>query len=414
MVTRLRITLIHITACCGDMSDSSLQKIPGWLLLMGALSAIGPLAIDLYLPAFPFIAEGLSTSQGNVERTLAVYLFGLALAQLLYGPLADRYGRRKPILFGLVLFTVASVGCTLTDDIEHLTLWRFVQAFGGAAGMVIPRAVIRDKLETRDASKAMSLLILILGVMPILGPLFGGYLLPYTGWRGIFGLMALTGFGLLAASWLRMTESLPPENRNPLNIKAISRNYWGLVCDRHFIFYALSGSFGTAGLFTYISGAPRVLMDVYGIGTDFFGVLFGANAAALIFMSQYSARLLNRHSPDKLLARSQTVALVVTATGAVLTLLGLLNLTLFMICLLGFMACQGFVFPNSAAMALARQGHRLGVASALMGTLQMVFGTLAGLAISGWQSDSALPMTALLTVCAFLSWLFGRIAFSKA
>ncbi len=414
MVTRLRITLTHVIACCGDMSDSSLKKIPGWLLLMGALSAIGPIAIDLYLPAFPFIAEGLSTTQGNVERTLATYLFGLALAQLVYGPLADRYGRRKPIIFGLALFTIASIACALTNNIEHLTAWRVVQAFGGAAGMVIPRAVIRDKLETRDASKAMSLLILILGVMPILGPLFGGYLLPYTGWRGIFGLMAIIGLGLLVATCLRMGESLPHDKKIPLNVTTISRNYWGLLGDRHFIFYALSGSFGGAGLFTYISGAPRVLMDVYGVGPEFFGVLFGANAAALIFMSQYSARLLNRHSPDKLLARSQTVALVVTAAGLLLTLSGVLNLTLFMVCLLGFMACQGFVFPNSAAMALARQGHRLGVASALMGTLQMLCGTLAGLAISWWQSDSALPMTALLTACAFLSWLFGRIAFSKA
>ena len=381
---------------------------------MGALSALGPLAIDLYLPAFPFIAEGLATSQGNVERTLATYLFGLSLAQLAYGPLADRYGRKPPLIFGLILFTIASVACALTSDIEHLTAWRVVQAFGGAAGMVIPRAVIRDKLETRDASKAMSLLILILGVTPILGPIIGGHILPFVGWRGIFGLMALSGLVLLVVSWKQMQESLHPEKIIPLRVSTIGRNYWGLLGDRHFIFYALSGGFGGAGLFTYISGAPRVLMDIYDVGPDFFGILFGANAAALIIMSQLSARLLNRYSPEKLLARSQAAGLVITIGGVIATLAGALDLTLFMVCLLGFMACQGFVFPNSAAMATARQGHRLGVASALMGTLQMLCGTLAGLAISVWQADSALPMTALLCICAFLSWLFGRIAFSKA
>lgn len=396
------------------MSTPKTSSIPGWLLLMGALSALGPLAIDLYLPSFPFIAEGLATSQGNVERTLASYLFGLSLAQLAYGPLADRFGRRPPLIFGLVLFTVASITCALTSDIEHLTAWRVVQAFGGAAGMVIPRAVIRDQMDTREASKALSLLILIMGVTPILGPIIGGQILPFIGWRGIFGLMAISGLILLFASWRHMQESLVPEKRIPLNFKTIGRNYWGLLGDRHFIFYALAGSFGSAGLFTYISGAPRVLMDVYEVGPNYFGILFGINAAALITMSQLSARLLNRHSPDKLLRVAQRAIVVISLTGVVLTLAGVLNLTLFMICLVGFMAGQGFILPNSAAMALNKQGRRLGVASALMGTLQMLCGTLAGLAVSAWQSETALPMTGLLAVCAVLSWLFGRIAMTKA
>lgn len=381
---------------------------------MGALSALGPLAIDLYLPSFPFIAEGLSTSQGNVERTLASYLFGLSLAQLAYGPLADRYGRRPPLIFGLVLFTIASVACALTSDIEHLTAWRVVQAFGGAAGMVIPRAVIRDQLDTLEASKALSLLILIMGVTPILGPVLGGQILPFVGWRGIFALMAISGLLLLIASWRHMKESLVTEKRVPLKVKTIAGNYRGLMGDRHFIFYALSGSFGSAGLFTYISGAPRVLMDVYDVGPDYFGILFGINAAALIAMSQLSARLLNRHSPEKLLGRAQMVVVVIAIIGVILTLAGALNLTLFMLCLIGFMAGQGFVFPNAGALAMGKQGHRLGVASALMGTLQMLCGTLAGLAVSMWQSDTALPMTTLLGLCAVLSWLFGRIGLTKA
>lgn len=395
------------------MSNSIFKTIPGWLLLMGSLSALGPLAIDLYLPSFPLIAQGLGTTQGDVERTLATYLLGMGLATLIYGPITDRYGRRLPILFGLTVFTTASIACALTTDIEHLTAWRFVQAFGGAVGMVIPRAVIRDKLETHEASKAMSLVMLIVGATPILGPAIGGYLLPYFGWRGLFALMAANGLILLVASWMTMQESLAHDKKTPLRALAIARNYWGLLKDQHFIFYALSGSFGFAGLFTYISGAPRVIMGVYGINPDSFGILFGINAAALIVMAQLSARLLNRFTPENLLSAAQLFALLITLTGMVFTLLGWLDLTFFMICTFSFMACQGFIFPNSAAMALANQGHRLGVASALMGTLQMLGGTGAGLAISAWPSDTALPMTTLLCLCAFLSWLFGRIAFTK-
>lgn len=389
-----------------------MMNIPGWLLLMGALTALGPLAIDMYLPAFPNIAQGLGASQGEVERTLASYLFGLSLAQLAYGPVADRFGRKKPLIFGVTLFTLASIGCAFTNDVTHLTLLRIVQAFGGAACVVIPRAVIRDNLETRDASKALSLLILIMGVTPILGPILGAQVMFIGGWRGIFVIMVVCGALLVYAAARHMRETLPVEKQIPLNIRNIGRNYWALLQHRQFMFYSLAGGFGSAGLFTYIAGSSRVLIDVYGVDPEYFGFLFGLNAASLIAMSQLSARLLNRHSPEKLLKLAQNSIVIVALIGVALTLAGVLNLWLFMVCLMAFMASQGFVLPNSGALALNHQGRRLGSASALMGTIQMLCGTMAGLAISAWHTDTALPMMGLLLISAAFSWLSGRMAFS--
>lgn len=377
---------------------------------MGALTALGPLAIDMYLPSFPAIVQGLDATQGEVERTLASYLIGLAAAQIIYGPLADRYGRKPPLLAGLAIFTAASVACAFTNDIEHLTLWRVVQALGGAAGMVVPRAVVRDNLNTRDAAKALSLLLLIMGVTPILGPVVGGQVLFIAGWRGIFGIMALVGAILLVAAVRNMKETLPREKAVPLNALTIARNYWSLLRDRQFIFYALAGGLGSAGIFTFISGAPRVLINIYGVDPRNFGFIFGLGAASLILASQFSARLLDRHPPEKLLILAQSAAVVSSLIGLAFTLAGWLPLPLLMLSLMGFMASQGFVNPNAAALALSRQGHRLGVASAMMGTVQMVSGALAGIGISQWQSATALPLTGILAACLSLSWLFGYAA----
>lgn len=391
-------------------APSSLTTIPPWLVLMGLLTALGPLAIDMYLPAFPAIVAGLGTTQGHVERTLASYLFGLAIAQLFYGPFADRYGRKKPLVFGLTVFIIASIGCGYTDDIDHLTLWRIAQAFGGAAGMVIPRAVIRDNFETQDASKALSILLLVMGVTPILAPLLGGQVLALGSWRGIFAIMGGTALILLVTVLRSMRETLDPDKVIPLGFAIIGRNYLGLLRHRRFMCYTLAGGFGSAGMFAYIAGSPRVFIELFQVDPRYFGLLFGLNAASLIVASQVSARLLSRHVPDTLLRRAQVTLVAMTLAALLLTLTGTITLLLLMLCLMGFMASQGFVNPNAAALALSEQGHRLGVASALMGTLQMLCGATSGLAVSLWQSSTPLPLTGMLALCATLSWLFGRAA----
>uniref|UniRef100_UPI003F657F47 multidrug effflux MFS transporter n=1 Tax=Castellaniella ginsengisoli TaxID=546114 RepID=UPI003F657F47 len=391
-------------------SRFSSPPMPPWLILMGALAALGPLAIDMYLPAFGAMAADLGVHPGLVERTLASYLLGLALAQLAYGPLTDRYGRKPPLLLGLALFSLASIACALSSDIDHLILWRVVQAFGGAAGMVVPRAVIRDHLDTREAAQALSLLMLVMGVMPILAPLLGGQAVTLGSWRTVFHLIGLISAGLWLAVALLMRESLDAAQRSPLAVRAIAAHFRLLLSHRGFMGYTLAGGFGSAGLFAYISGSPQVFITLYGVDPRWFGLLFGLNAAALIIAAQFSARLLNRHPPIRLLNRAQGALVLMTLCGLALTLLDWITLPLLMLCLMGFMASQGFVGPNAAALALAEQGPRLGVASALMGSIQMFCGALAGFAVSAWHTGTPLPLTALLTTCALLSWLFSRIA----
>jgi len=382
---------------------------------MGLITALGPLAIDMYLPAFPAMAADLGVGTAMVERTLAGYLLGLSLAQLAYGPLADRFGRRLPLLIGLTVFILASLGASLSGGIGDLTLWRVLQAFGGAAGMVIPRAVIRDQLNTQESARALSLLMMIMGVTPILAPLLGAQMLLLWNWRGIFVVMALCGMLLMAGVLRTMRETLKPERASAASLRPriILRNYRQLLGDRQFLGYALAGAFGTAGMFSYIAGSPRVFMGIFQIEESVFGWFFGVNAAALILSAQVSARLLSRHPPARLLRRAQTVQLGFAALGVGLTLTHALTLPWFMLCLMGFMASQGFANPNAAALSLDRQGHRLGVASALMGALHMLCGALAGWGVSIVPLPGALPLTGILGLCTLLSWGFGYSALRR-
>jgi len=391
-------------------SQSLSRRMPGWLILMGILTAIGPFSIDMYLPAFPAISEGLQVPRGDVERTLASYLIGLALAQIAYGPLADRYGRKIPMLTGLAVYTVASVGCALASSIEMLTLCRVLQALGSAAGIVIPRAVIRDHYETQDAARAMSMLMLIMGLAPILAPLVGGQLLSFVGWRSLFWLMAAVSLSMFVATILVMKESLVPERVQPLRASVIASNYLALARHRRFLAHSFAGGLGSAGMFAYIICSPRVFIEYYGVAPQNYGFLFGANAAGLIIGSQISARLLRSHTPAQLQRLAQNALAVASLVTVILAVAGWMTLPLLMACLIGYMFSQGFVNPNSAALALSEQGMRLGAASALLGTLQMSCGAIAGMVVSVWQTEGPLPLATVLACCATLSWLSGRIA----
>lgn len=384
--------------------------MPGWLVLMGAVTAIGPVSVDMYLPAFPSIAVSLGATSGEVERTLAVYLAGMALAQVIYGPLTDRYGRKPPLFAGLTLYMVASAGCALAQSVEMLTVCRLAQAMGGAAGMVIPRAVIRDHFETQEAARALSMLMLIMGVAPILAPLVGGQILLFTGWRGTFVFMTLGALALIVMASRLMTESLKPDRVIPLSAGNILRTYGILLRDRRFCAYALSGGMGSAGMFGYIVASPRVFIEHFGVTPQSYGLLFGLNAACLIIGSQINARLLRDRRPEQILPWALRAMLTAGLTSLALATLGLTTLPVMVVCLMAFLCSQGFVNPNSAAMALNEHGRHLGSASAMLGTIIISCGALSGLLISLWQSDSALPLSVVLGICGSLAWLAGRIA----
>ena len=384
--------------------------LPGWLILMGALTAVGPVSIDMYLPAFPAIAQGLSATTGQVERTLAIYLLGMACAQLFYGPLADRYGRKPPLYGAMTLYIVASAGCAFAPNVEILTACRLAQAMGGAAGMVISRAVVRDHYDTQEAARALSMLMLIMGVAPILAPLIGGQILIFAGWRGIFIAITLAAIVLLFTLNRVMVESLTPERVVMLSWGNILRTYWRLFTHRKFVAYALSGGMGSATMFGYIAASPRLFIEYFHISPEHYGYLFGANALSLISGSQLSAHLLKSHRPDKILPWALSAMMAAGLSALVLTLIGLITLPLLMLCMLGFMFCQGFVGPNSAAMALSDQGHSMGSASAMLGTFTISCGAIAGFLVSLAAVPSPLPLALIMGGCTTLAWVIGYIA----
>jgi DHA1 family bicyclomycin/chloramphenicol resistance-like MFS transporter len=371
------------------------------ILILGALTAFGPLAIDFYLPAFPAIAQAFGTDEKHVQMTLAAYFLGLSIGQLLYGPVADRFGRRIPLLTGVGLFTAASLACAFAPNLEWLMGARFIQALGGCAGMVISRAVVSDKCDAVGSAKVFSQLMLVMGLAPILAPMLGGLLVNTTGWQSIF--LALTVFSALAALAvaLGLPESLPDYvPRQPL--KGALRQYGRLLADPVYLGHALTGGLAVAGMFAYISGSPFVFIKLYGVPAEHFGWLFGTNAAGFILVAQVNARLLAKRGPAFLLARTVWIYL-----GAGLTLLAVSSLHTeqlwpLLIPLFVCIASLGCILPNASACAMNGQGARAGSASALLGCLQFSIAAGASALVGVLHDGSAMPMATVISLCGIL------------
>ncbi|RON58369.1 multidrug effflux MFS transporter [Pseudomonas frederiksbergensis] len=371
------------------------------ILILGALTAFGPLAIDFYLPAFPAIAQSFGTDEKHVQMTLAAYFLGLSIGQLLYGPVADRFGRRIPLLTGVGLFTAASLACAFAPNLEWLMGARFIQALGGCAGMVISRAVVSDKCDAVGSAKVFSQLMLVMGLAPILAPMLGGLLVNTTGWQSIF--LVLTGFSALAALAvaLGLPESLPDYvPRQPL--KGALRQYGRLLADPVYLGHALTGGLAVAGMFAYISGSPFVFIKLYGVPAEHFGWLFGTNAAGFILVAQVNARLLAKRGPAFLLARTVWIYL-----GAGLTLLAVSSLHTeqlwpLLIPLFVCIASLGCILPNASACAMNGQGARAGSASALLGCLQFSIAAGAASLVGLLHDGSAMPMAMVISLCGVL------------
>ena len=385
------------------------RELPlSWLLTLGALSAFAPMAIDMYLPAFPAIASELQTDSGQVQLTMAACFLGFAIGQLLYGPLSDRFGRKPPLYAGIALFVIASAGCALANSIDSLIVWRFLQAFGGCAGMVIGRAIVRDRFQANDAARLFSLLILVMGLAPILAPLFGGVLLSVASWRAIF--IALLVFGLLCgvASWRALSETLPAERRQSLHPIALARGFGEILRHREFYGHVLVGGFAHAGMFAYITSSSFVFIEHFQIAPGHFGWLFGANAAGLIAMSQLNRHLLKTRSTSRLLQAGNRLALLMGATLLLGASLAPQQLLFIAVPLFGFVASLGITLPNASANALAPFGLRAGTASALMGTIQFLFATVSATLISRLSAEGPLMMATVVAACAACSWLAQR------
>ncbi|WP_223462790.1 MULTISPECIES: multidrug effflux MFS transporter [unclassified Pseudomonas] len=371
------------------------------ILILGALSAFGPLAIDFYLPAFPAMALAFGTDENHVQMTLAAYFLGLSIGQLAYGPVADRFGRRIPLLTGVGLFTVASVACAYAPNLEWLIGARFVQALGGCAGMVISRAVVSDKCDAVGSAKVFSQLMLVMGLAPILAPLLGGLLVNTTGWQSIF--LALTVFSALAglAVATGLPESLPAHiPRQPLS--GALRQYGRLLADPVFLGHALTGGIAIAGMFAYIAGSPFIIIKLYGVPAEHFGWLFGTNAAGFILVAQVNARLLAKRGPAFLLVRAVWVYLAAGLTLLAVSSLHPAHLWPLLIPLFICIASLGCISPNAAACAMSGQGGRAGSASALLGCLQFSVAAGASALVGVLHDGSAVPMAMVISLCGIL------------
>ena len=371
------------------------------VLILGALSAFGPLAIDFYLPAFPAMAQAFATDEKHVQATLAAYFLGLSIGQLAYGPVADRFGRRKPLMFGVTLFTLASLACAYAPNLDTLVLARFVQALGGCAGMVLSRAIVSDKCDPVASAKVFSQLMLVMGLAPILAPMLGGVLVNVAGWQSIFLALSLFSAGCLLAVSLGLPESLPEHiPRQPLS--GALRQYLRLFADRVFIGHALTGGIAIAGMFAYIAGSPFVFIKLYGVPAEHYGWLFGTNAAGFILVAQVNARLLAKRGPAFLLARAVWVYL---AAGLALLGVAALRPTQLWPLLVPLFVCissLGCIIPNASACAMSGQGARAGSASALMGCLQFSVAAGAAALVGLLHDGSAVPMALVISLCGAL------------
>ena len=372
------------------------------LLILGALSAFGPLAIDFYLPAFPAMAQAFATDEKHVQATLAAYFLGLSIGQLAYGPVADRFGRRKPLMFGVTVFTLASLACAYAPNLDTLVLARFVQALGGCAGMVLSRAIVSDKCDPVASAKVFSQLMLVMGLAPILAPMLGGVLVNVAGWQSIFLTLGLFSAACLLAVSLGLPESMPEDMpRQPLS--GALRQYLRLLADRVFLGHAVTGGIAIAGMFAYIAGSPFVFIKLYGVPAEHYGWLFGANAAGFILVAQVNARLLAKRGPAFLLARAVWLYL-----GAGLALLAVAAwrptaLWPLLVPLFVCIASLGCIIPNASACAMSGQGARAGSASALMGCVQFSVAAGAAALVGLLHDGSALPMALVICLCGVLA-----------
>jgi MFS transporter, DHA1 family, multidrug resistance protein len=370
------------------------------ILILGSIIAVAPLTIDMYLPAFPSIGEQLHADATSVQLTLTGTLVGLAVGQLLVGPLSDAFGRRRPLLYGMGLHVIAALLSLVAPNVVVLGSLRVLQGLGAAAATVVAAAVVRDLVSGVAAAKVMSRLMLVLGVAPILAPTLGSQVLRLTDWRGIFVALAIFGVAIGVMAALALPETLPAAQRQRPDLRTTLRSYRTVLGDRTFIGLVLTGSLGMAAVFSYVGGSSFVLQEQYGLSAQTFGVVFGLGALGLIGTAQLNVRLLNRYTPRQIILRALALScagvllLVVAAATHVGGLAGLL------IPLWLSLAGVGLTNPNAGAMALSRHGEAAGTAAAVQGSLQFGIGAVTA-PLVGALGATGLAMAAVMAVALF-------------
>jgi MFS transporter, DHA1 family, multidrug resistance protein len=378
-------------------------------VVLGMLTAFGPLSIDMYLPALPALAASFGTSPSRVQLTLSAFFVGFGTGQLVYGPLADRWGRRPPLLGGVGLYVLASTLCALSPSVGLLTALRLLQGLGACAGPLIARAIVRDVYERDRAARMMSLLMLVMGAAPLLAPLLGGQLLVTVGWRAIFWTLSAFGVLCLVTAGLGLPETLGPGQRSQGSLLGVLARYAELASHRSFLGYVLASASAYAGMFAYFAGSPFVFIQLYGIPAERYGFLFGLNVVGLMAGAALNSRLVLRFGSDALLRIGVTTAALSGIALVVVAAAGLGGLPGLVVPIFCFMTSLSFVGANAMAGALSSFPHMAGTASALAGTIQFAVGALSGAAVGALHDGTALPMGIVIAVAGVASLLLHRL-----
>jgi len=381
-----------------------------WLaLLLGYLSAVGPLATDMYLPGLPSIEASFGTVTGAGQITLAAWLAGLAVGQITQGTLSDRFGRRGPLMAGMVLYLLATIGCATANSMTGLALWRVVAAIGGSAGMVIPRAMVRDYATGNRAARMMSQQMLVMGVAPILAPALGGFLLTVTGWRGIFWFQA--GFGLIGLGLILayLPDSLAPEHRIRLDLAALITRYRSILVERSFQAHTLVAAAMATAVFAYLGGAPVIYIEMYGLTPVQTGMMFGINGASFILITQLNGLIVHRFGSLRLLQIGVFLFATMSFFVVLAAVTGFGGLVGIAIPITLMLSATGLIAPNTAVGALMRHAHQAGSASALLGTLQYGMGALGGTLVTLIADGTARPMALMVGIALVMALVGERL-----
>ncbi|WED28106.1 Bcr/CflA family multidrug efflux MFS transporter [Vibrio sp. DW001] len=382
-------------------------------IILGAIGALTPLAIDMYLPAMPTIAKELGVDPGAVQITLTTYTAGFAIGQLLHGPLSDSYGRKPILIIGILLFAIGSIVCATTSDIESLKYVRAAQGFAGASAAVVIQALVRDMYEKEDFARTMSFITLVVMVAPLIAPMLGGYLAVWFGWRSIFWVLAVVSGLVIAAVVWKIPETLAPENRQKLHFRTTIQNYIRLFMNPVALGLMFAGAFSFAGMFAFLTAGSFVYIDVYGVGTSQFGYLFGLNVVGLFIMTTVNGRIVRRVSSKWMLSFAILIQLIagVGLFFGWLADIGLWGIVPFVMLYISMMSTVG---SNSMAILLSAYPGMAGTASSLAGTLRFGVGSIIGVIVAMLPGDTAWPMILLMTLCAVMSavfyWFLGRKA----
>lgn len=379
------------------------------ILILGFLTALGPFSIDMYLPGFSGIAKDLNTTVAKVSMSLSSYFIGISIGQLLYGPLLDRFGRKKPLFVGLVVYILASLGCVYVSNIDTFILLRFIQAIGSCAATVASVAMVRDLFPVKDIPKVFSLLMLVLGLSPMLAPTIGGYVTEDYGWHTVFLILMFMGIAILIASQIGLPNSYKPDTSISLKPQPIIANFLKVIKEPQFYTYAFTGSIAFSGLFTYVAASPIIFMNIYHVDAKTYGWIFALMSVSFIGSSQLNSLLLKKFTSEQMIFGALTAQSVISILFLVLSLNDLLNLYTTIGMLFLFLACLGISNPNTAGLTMAPFAKNAGSASALMGAIQLGLGALASFAVGIFVKDAVTPMVAIMTATTIIAFIVLNI-----